>query len=185
METTNARCSVIYVTMSVAGTPQKTRREAVDAFVRSCGGHVTWRCDPNADRAYALLEFPDGYGGPPPAAQPGETVYETAIIAVAVSPNEPEALPYLRDALAGEGRPAGILACRTFAESLVVEWDPRVCAAHVVSRLIGVELRRFHSAARTVLLAPLPPGVLAKIAADGLAAPEIMDDRILESLIQR
>jgi hypothetical protein len=97
----------------------------------------------------------------------------------------PEALPYLHDALGGEGRPAGVLAVRPCNEGLIVEWDPRISGARIVSGVIDVELRRFASGRRTELLSPLPPPVLATIASDSLQTPELSADRVLELLIDR
>jgi hypothetical protein len=110
-------------------------------------------------------------------------VYETAIIAMAVSPAVPQALPRLYEALGGAGRPAGVLSCRTSAGSVVVEWDPGVSGVDVVMGLIDVELRRFASGRTAEVLAPLPASVIANIAARGLQAPQIQPDRVLELLV--
>lgn len=185
VETTNARCNVIYFTLSVAGRPDDSRRHAIDAAMQARGGRVTWRVNPIAGRSYALLEAPAPFDPGDFAMAPGESVYDTAIIALAVSPTVPEALPYLVDALGGEGGPAGILAVRSCGEGLIVEWDPRRSGARVVSAVIDVELARFQSGRRADLLSPLPPSVLATIAAGGLQTPQLTTDRVLELLIER
>jgi hypothetical protein len=112
-------------------------------------------------------------------------VYQTAVIAVAVFPAVPEALPSLLDALGGPGRPAGILACRTCPGGVVIEWDPEISGLELVRGLVSVELRRYGSGWTTELLSPLPPALVATIAAQGLAAPEITQKRVLEFLIGR
>jgi hypothetical protein len=176
---------VIYFTLSVAGRPDDSRREAIDAAMRACGGRATWRVNPTAGRSYALLETEAPFDAAHVAAAPGDSIYDTAVIALAVFPTVPEALPHLHDALGGEGRPAGVLAVRPCHKGLIVEWDPRVCGAGIVSGVIDVELRRFASGRRTELLSALPPPVLATIAGDALQAPELSAERVLELLIGR
>ena len=58
------------------------------------------------------------------------------------------------DALAGDGRPAGILACRAIPNGVVVEWDPSVSGARLVTSLVDAELR-------TLRLRPHQRGALA------------------------
>jgi len=176
---------VIYFTLSVAGRPDDSRREAIDAAMRARGGRATWRVDPIAGRSYALLEAEAPFAPAEVAAAPGESMYDAAVIALAVFPTVPEALPYLHDALGGEGGPAGVLAVRPCNEGLIVEWDPRISGVRIVSGVIDVELRRFASGRRTELLSHLPPPLLATIASDALQAPELSADRVLELLIDR
>ncbi|HEY2475033.1 MAG TPA: hypothetical protein VGI19_09545 [Candidatus Cybelea sp.] len=185
VETTNAWYNVIYFTLSVAGRPDDSRRHAIDAAMQARHGRATWRVNPVAGRSYALLEAPSPFDPAEIAMAPGESIYDTAIIALAVSPTVPEALPYLVDALGGEGGPAGVLAVRPCGEGLIVEWDPRISGARVVSAVIDVELARFESGRRAELLSALPPNVLASVAADGLQTPELTADRVLELLIER
>jgi hypothetical protein len=182
VETTNARCNVSYLTISVAGGPDETHRNALEAAVRARGGRAIWRITPAA-RSYALLELPDTLDAAELPRIPGAIVYDGAVIAWAVFPTVAEALPYLYDALAGPGRPAGVLACRPCEGGAIVEWDPAVTPIGIVLRLMDVELRRFNSGRTAELLSPPAPAVLAQIAASGLRAPEIGEQRILELLI--
>ncbi|HZY96635.1 MAG TPA: hypothetical protein VFE35_05995 [Candidatus Cybelea sp.] len=183
VETTNARWSVAYLTLSIDGTPDDERREAIDKIVRNQGGKTIWREHPAVGRSYALLELPDGYDAEAIRSASGGVAYETAVIAVAVSPAVPQALPSLLEALSGPGRPAGILACRGLRGGVILEWDPTVSSVELVLGLVDVELRRFASGRTTELLSPLPPASVAKIAAQGLQAPQIAPDRVLELLI--
>jgi hypothetical protein len=48
---------------------------------------------------------------------------------------------------------------------------------------VDVELRRFCSGRRAEVLSPLTPMLSAKIAASGVAGPEIAADRILDLLV--
>jgi hypothetical protein len=112
-------------------------------------------------------------------------VYDGTVIALAVFPEVTEALPKLLGALGGTGRPAGVLACRPCRGGVVVEWDPARTRTSLVLGLIDVELQRFHSGRVSELLSPLTADVAAKLAAEGLLAPEIEPHRILELRIDR
>jgi hypothetical protein len=156
------------------------QRAAIDAAVRAAEGRVFWRAHEPAGRSYALLELPAGSSADAIRATPGATVYDGAIIALAVFPEVTEALPKLLDALSGPGRPAGLLACRPCPGGVIVEWDPARTSPAVVLGLIDLELQRFGSGRVAESLSPLPAAVVAKVAAAGLAAPEIVPNRILE-----
>ena len=183
VETTNARCNVIYRTISIAGSPDDSRRDAIEGIARARNGRAMWRLNPSAGRSYALLELPNGTDLPELSIAPTEVAYETAVIAWAVFPAVPEALPSLYAALGGPGRPVGVLACRPCPQGAIVEWDPDSGGIEIIMKVVDVELRRFCSGRRAQLLSPLTPGLSAKIAASGMSAPEIGVDRILELLI--
>jgi hypothetical protein len=183
VETTNARWSVAYLTLSIEGMPDDQCRVAIDAAVRGQGGRATWRAHPAVGQSYALLDLPDSYDAQAIRMACGGVMYETAIIAMAISPAVPQALPRLYEALGGAGRPAGVLSCRTSGGSVVVEWDPGVSGVDVVMGLVDVELRRFASGRTAEVLAPLPAAVIANIASRGLQAPQIQPDRVLEFLV--
>ena len=162
VETTNARCNVGYLTLSVAGNPDDSRRDAIEAIAQARNGRALWRFNPSAGRSYALLELPDGVDLPEVAIAPTEVAYE---------------------ALGGPGRPAGVLACRPCPQGVIIEWEPDCGGIDIVMKVVDVELRRFRSGRRAELLSPMTPGLSAKIAASGMSAPEIAEDRILELLI--
>lgn len=161
--------------------PGDAERAAVERIVRRCGGRTSWSAHPRFERAYALVE--DADAEEVRAAASG-AVLETAIIALAVLPNVPEALPYLQDALGGAGRPDGVTACDVEDSALIVEWNLDRTGVALVLGLIDVELRRFRAARMTELLTPLPLAWWTRIAADGLRAPQIAPDRILEALLE-
>lgn len=183
METTNARWSVAYTTLSIDGMPDERCREEIDDAVRLQGGRATWRAHPEIGRTYALLEIPGDFDTEAIRAVVGAQWYETAVIALAVSPAVPQALPALRQALHGPGRPAGVLACHPFPNGVVVEWDPDVSRVELVLGLIDAELRRFASGRTAEVLAPLPQSAIVKLASEGLRAPEVRLDRVLEVLV--
>jgi hypothetical protein len=185
VETANDETSVTYLTLSVDGVADSGAREEIDEAVRRQGGRTVWRTHSNVARSYALVELPDAHDAGALRALCSGVVYETPIIALAVSPTVPQALPGILDALGGPGRPGGIRSCRPCRgdAGVVVEWDPNVSSAQLVLGLIDVELGRFASGRTTELLSPLPEAVVAKIASDGLRAPEIAPARVLELLI--
>jgi hypothetical protein len=176
----NEAAGVIYATLSVEGKLDVQKRAAVDEIVRRNGGTTTWRVSEAAGRSYALLEVANQPDIAAIEAASGGRLYDRPIIAMALFPALPEALPSLLEALGGEGRPAGVLACLARASGAILEWDPAVTPVPVIIDLIDVELRRFRSPRRAELLAPLPPSLAARIAADGLQAPEIAPQRVLE-----
>jgi hypothetical protein len=185
IETANDEASVFYLTLCFEKDVDRERREAIDGAVRELGGSAVWRIKEPAVRSYALLELPDGSNADAIRANSGATVYDGSIIALAVFPVVTEALPRLLDALGGPGRPTGVLACRPCPGGVVVEWDPTRTRACVVLAVIDVEVQRFGSGRVAELLSPVSPDVAAKLAAEGLAAPEIEPNRILELRIDR
>ncbi len=163
-----------------------TAREAVDTAVISHGGSAAWREHPALGRAYGAIAVPTAAGaGAVRAALTGDAVaYDAAVAALAVFPADRSAVPALLEALGGPGRPAGVLACEPCEGGAIVEWDPQRTAPSVVAALVDAELARAQTGRRILALAPLPLDVVAAIAADGLQAPGVAPDRILEHLLE-
>lgn len=185
MKTANDEGSVVYSTVSIDGLLDPKRRAEIDGAVQRAGGTAVWRSSEPAARTYALLELPEGYDHAAIRAVSAGVVYDKAVIALALFPALPEALPPVLEALGGAGRPAGVLACRPCPGGAVVEWDPDLTEARVILGIVDVELRRFASARVAELLSPLPPFLVARLAASGLRAPQIEPQRILELRIDR
>jgi hypothetical protein len=177
--------NVVYLTVSIDSGLDDSRRAPLDEAVRRAGGNAVWRTSEAAGRSYALLELPDECDATAIAAPRGGVVYDRPVIALALFPALPEALPPLVEALSGRGAPAGVLACRPVAGGVVVEWDPHRTQARVIMGLIDVELQRFGCGRRIELLSPLPAELVAAVAAGGLEAPQIAPERILEHRIDR
>jgi hypothetical protein len=174
---------VIYATLRMEGEIAE-RRAVVEDLVRRVGGTAAWRSSAALERSYALLELPnEGHAAALATASSG-TLYEMPVIALAVFPAVPEALPPLVKALSDTGRPAGVLSSIARAGAVIVEWDPAVTATQVILGLIDLELARFHSGRVAELLSPLPPSLVATIAAGGLQAPQLEPHRILELRIE-
>lgn len=134
-------------------------------------------------RTYVLIEGPEGSDPSAFTQVPPVRWYDAVIVALAIEPQPSDALPLLAEALGGAGAPAGISECATIGTRLIVEFRPDVTPAHLVTRIVDMELRRFGGVRRTELLSPLPGDVIAAIAAQGLQAAEVASDRILEMLL--
>jgi hypothetical protein len=173
---------VTFQTVSFGREATRAERDDVEAAVRRAGGSVSWRTSARAGRTYGLVTLPAGNAA---SALGAAKVHGAALIAVAVFPGVAEALPFLLDALGGAGRPSGVLGCAPCPGGVVVEWDPRQTTAATILGLIDVELRRFGGARSAELLAPLPPDLVARLASEGLQAPDIGSERELETLLER
>jgi hypothetical protein len=165
-------------TIRFDAAPVAAERAALERSIAAASGAIAWCDDASTGRTYALVETPE------PIELGGTgTAYGGAIIAVAVTPRPPEAFPALLEALAGPGRPAGIVSAERVGDELALEWDPAVSPASLVMALLDVELRRFAGWRLTRSLAPLPVSVTAAVAADGLQTPGIAPDRVLETYL--
>jgi hypothetical protein len=181
----NDACCVIALTLRFDRALSPADCSGMADIARKHSATILLRSSHRVGRTYALLEAQRRATAGPVRDETGAKLYETAIIALAVYPTPVEALPALRDAFCGAGRPTGVLECSVRGEGAVIEWDPQRCSAALVSALVDVELRRFGGARTAELLSPLPQTLLARIVADGLGAPEITPDRILETLLHR
>lgn len=161
----------------------KTRVES--ACARE-GASVRFGDAAGTNRAYALVEGPESVDRAAVAqALPEARWFDHPIIALAIEPRPPDALPLLVERLGGSGAPAGVLECAAFEPFAIVEFDPNVTPASLIFTITDAELRRFAGSRTAKLLSPLPPPVTAQVAADGLNCAEIASDRILETLLER
>jgi hypothetical protein len=171
-------------TIRFDATLDAAERARVDAALLSVGATARWSADDAIGRTYALIEVASPVDDSAlRAAAAGATVYDVPIIALAVYPRPAEALSALEAALGGAGRPDGILACDRMGDAIVLELERRT-SPQVVFAIADAELRRFNGQRLGRLLAPLPAAELARISAEGLQAPEIAPDRILDVLIE-
>ncbi len=159
------------------------RTRILDALARN-GVRVRFGPTTPFDRTYALVEGPEGVDPAElPQMLPEAHWFNEAIIALAIEPAPEDALPHMLEALGGAGAPAGVCDTRRAGSQLLVEFRPSVTSALFILELVDVELQRFHGYRRTQLLSPLPVSVVTQIAAQGLQAPEIAPDRVLEELL--
>jgi hypothetical protein len=164
-------------TLRFDSAPDPVTRGAVEEVVAR-GGTVEWRNDVPTGRTYVLARGSDSV-----IAAETATVYPGPIIALAVRPNPAEALPALLHAFGGEGRPRGVVACERVGSELCIEWLPQITSAALVRALLRSEVARFGGSYVARSLAPLPVEVVTSIAAEGLLAPEIAPDRVLDLLV--
>jgi hypothetical protein len=171
-------------TLRIDAPPSDRVRSRVVAALSHDGLHVRFGSG-NIARTYILVE---GSAATDPselrARLPDARAYDEAIIALAIEPTPRDALPALAEALGGRGAPAGVLDAQIFGDEIVIELRPSVTPPSMVFRIVGVELQRFQGFRRTQLLTPLPTDLVARIAGEGLQAPEISAERILESLLE-
>lgn len=165
-------------------SPDASQIEAARSIIAGHGGSVTWVDSPAYERTYGLIE---GATAPCIAAlrnQTRATVFDRPIIALAVVPSEPEALPYLLDALGGAGRPAGVVGCDPCLGGAIIEWDLDETGLDVVMHVVDIEIDRFRAARVNALLTPLPLGWWTRIAAGGLGDAELLPERVLEEQLE-
>ncbi len=157
---------------------------AVEFAVRASGAGIVWAPRARSGRRYGSVAHSTRGLRAALTAIEGVSVRDE-VIAIAVYPSAPEALPAIADALGGPGAPDGVLSCDATGDALLVEWDPSRTPASIVYGLIDVELARFHASRLVELLVPLSDALLAQIAAEGLRAPDLGADRILEWQLER
>jgi hypothetical protein len=170
-------------TLRIDAPPSAAIADRVAALARD-GVRVRVSGADSIARTYASVEGPQGVDPVQLEPQiPDARWYDAEIIALAIEPLPADALPFLTRALGGPGAPAGVCDCTSDGTRLFLEFRPDVTPAGLLVRIIDVELRRFGGSHRTKLISPLSMRAAAAIAADGLQAPEIASDRILESLL--
>lgn len=170
-------------TLAYRKLPSDAETGAVESAVDACGARISWTVTPAMERAYALVEEANDRCAAELRERCGAAFVERPIIALAVVPSAPEALPAILHAVGGPGAPAGVRSCERSGDAVVLEWDPQRSGADVVLGLIDVELARFRARRVSSLLSPLSLDWLTRIAATGLGAPEIAPDRVLEYLL--
>lgn len=160
-------------------------RTRVRALFAHDGVRVRFGAQNDAARTYVLIEGPEGIDPSDLEERVQDSRwYDEAIIALAIEPAPADALQHVKNALGGPGAPAGISSCEVAGSKILIELRPSVTQPSLVLRIIDVELGRFKGHRRTQLLSALPMELVARIAAEGLQAPEIASDRILESLLE-
>jgi hypothetical protein len=158
--------------------------EAAESIVALHAARVEWRRSHACERTYGLVEHAGAACASALRAGTRATVFDPAVIALAVFPSMAEALPPLLDALGGPGRPAGVAGCQAQGLGAIVEWDLDRTSLDVLLGLIDLELERFRAQRATELLTPLPLSWWTRIAAVGLRAPEISAERVLETQLE-
>jgi hypothetical protein len=170
-------------TLRFTPVPDDAARGAVEALALRSNAHLRWE-NPRYGRQYALVEATGDQTVDVASFAPRATLFSGPVIALAVCPSIPEALPGLLHALGGPGRPEGVIGCDRLGDAVIVEWDLDRTPYETIETLIDVECGVFRSARSNALLSPLPIPWLARIAAYGLRAPEITAERVLEVALE-
>ena len=164
--------------------PSDAEVRAAERAVHDLGAHVTWQHATACKRMYGLVEGASAVCISTLREATVATVYDRPVIALAVFPSVPEALPPLMRALGGPGRPTGIRACDPCDGGMIVEWDLDTTGLDVIMDLMDIEIERFHARRVNRLLSPLPLAWWTAIAASGLHAPEITPESVLEEQLE-
>jgi hypothetical protein len=177
--------TVSVFTLCYRGVPDTGEIKALDAVAAARGARLEWGVHPRFGRAYALLADADGECIAGIRGECRAIVVEAPVIALAVFPSVEEALPSIIDALCGEGRPVGMVACDLIRGGCILEWDLERTSAELILELIDAELDRFRAHRMSELLSPMPLTWWTRIAAEGLRCPQIRPDRVIEELLER
>jgi len=171
------------LTAACSAAQYETRTRDRRRSRRAHGGAVRWRCSPRFDRAFASVELREEAGAAALRAATGATVYDATIIALAVSPTLPEALRLWRRRCRQRPTRRHRLA-EVRDGALCVAWD---LAMTDRGRRHGRDRRRtaaFRRGPHGRAPQPAAAGRHDAIVAEGLNAPEIAPDRVLEALIE-
>ena len=172
------------LTLSYHSFPGAEEINAIDAIAGDAHATICWMHTPEFGRAYALVEDASERCVSALRERAGDAFNPSPLIALAIVPSVDEALPPIIDALYGRGGLAGVKSCVRAGDAIIVEWDLERTGAAIVLDLVDVEIARFHARRVNHLLTPLPIAWSARIASEGLGAPEISRDRVLEALLK-
>ena len=170
-------------TLRYRNIPSDAEAGNVEAVVRAFGGRIVWQRNDPPFSTYALVERVERECAAA-LARDGVEVEDGPVIAVAISPQVPEAMPFLEDALAGAGAPSSVRRCEPVGAGLVLEWELDRPGSTAVIPLADLEIARVGGGRITRLLSPLPLEWCARIASEGLQTPGLTDGRVLEELLE-
>jgi hypothetical protein len=105
------------------------------------------------------------------------------LLRVALRIDDAEARDAVRDAIFGAGRPAGVVACETQENELIIDVNDATTPIELVLTIADLELQRFRLPRRTRLIGNLPDATAVRIAAAGLGEPELSVARLLETYL--
>ncbi len=159
-------------------------RDEVVRSLRSTGADVTsWNAA--AGRTYSRVRLQsDGEAEALALLRRDARVDVPPLAVLRVEPLWPSALPALFAALAGPGRPAGVVDARTDgARALIVELDCATTSPALLLALIDVELRPAPGR-RIVPLFAFDDDVLAAFAGAILREPDLDASRLIETYLE-
>jgi hypothetical protein len=160
-----------------------SERAAAVAALDSAGAKVTSWGEGGTYRTYARLQLAESADLERLRAAVDARIDEPALTVLWIAPRESERLPALLQALAGPGRPAGVIEAKLRDAALCVELDERVTPLRFLVDVVDLELAR--APGRRILpLLPLDDESLTAFAAATLAAPEIDNTRLVERYVE-
>lgn len=133
-------------------------------------------------RTYVLAQGGDGTDPAEVAARVDAQWFDDVIVALAIELRPADALPHVQKVFAGSGAPAGVAGVECAGETLILECSAQTSPSLLYAAL-DAELARWNGTRSARLLSPLPGEVVAAIAASGLQAPELTQDRVLDTLL--
>lgn len=105
------------------------------------------------------------------------------LLRVALRIDDADARDAVRAAVFGAGRPAGVVACETQENELIIDVDDATTPVELVLTIADLELQRFRLPRRARLIGDLPNATAVRIAAAGLGDPELTVARLLETYL--
>jgi hypothetical protein len=159
-----------------------SERAAAVAALDSAGAKVTSWGTARTGRDYARLALSSAADIERVRAAIDGRVDEPALTVLDIVPREPERLAALLRALAGPGRPAGIIEASPGTGAICVELDERTTPLRLVVDIVDLELARVPGRSIAPVL-PLGDESLTAFAAATLAAPEIDQSRLVETYL--
>lgn len=176
-----------YAGVRFTGALDETEREAATRLLRSIEARATsWKTA--ASRTYALVEFGTAaqccaIADPLSDCFPQARIDVPPLVVLRVRPAQTAALARLVAALAGPGRPDGIVDVVLDRDALVIEFDARRTPLALVVALIDVELSPLGGRMIEPLLA-LGDETLAAFARDVLGIDALDSSRIIETHLE-
>ena len=131
-------------------------------------------------RSYAIVRLASGSDLAALGEKLGAQVDEPPLVILDVLPRDPERIPALVQALAGPGRPSGVVDAKASGDSVTVELNEGTTSLRLLVDVVDAELER--SPGRRILpLFPLGDVTITAFAASTLRAPEIDASRLVET----
>ena len=153
---------------------QGERAAAVRAL-DSCGVKPTSWAVARCGRSYAIVGLASGSDLAALGEKLGARVDEPPLVILDVLPRDPERIPALLQALAGPGRPAGVVDAKASGDSVTVELNEGATSLRLLVDVVDAELERI------LPLFPLGDATITAFAASTMRAPEIEASRLVET----
>jgi hypothetical protein len=159
-----------------------SERAAAVAALDSAGAKVTSWGSARTGKDFAQLALSANADLEAVRGAVNARIDEPALTILEIVPREPHRLDALLRALAGPGRPAGVVEATLGGEAICVELDERTTPLRLLADIVDVELASAPGRSIAPIL-PLGDASLTAFAAATLAAPEIDSSRLVETYV--